>query len=117
MENVEMQTTNFEEIFAQAQIAAQVANITEPRAVKASYDVEAQVISIQLQSGATFTFPPGIAQGLADATPEELAEVEITPMGDALHWERLDADLSVPDLLQGRFGSEQWMANVYKRVN
>jgi hypothetical protein len=101
------QTTNFEEMFAQTQIAAQAANVTEPRAVKASYDVEAQVISIQLQSGATFTFPPRIIHGLADATPEELAEVEITPMGDALYWEQLDADLSVPDLLQGRFGSQK----------
>ena len=33
-------------------------------------------------------------------TPEELAAVEITPMGDALHWERLDADLSALNLLQ-----------------
>jgi hypothetical protein len=101
-------------MFAQAQIAAQVANVTEPRAVKATYDIKAQVIAIQLQSGATFTFPPGIAQGLVDATPEELAEVEITPMGDALHWESLDADLSVPDLLQGRFGSRQWMAKLHQ---
>ncbi|MEQ8974071.1 MAG: DUF2442 domain-containing protein [Coleofasciculus sp. C1-SOL-03] len=58
-------------------------------------------VVINLKSGATFSFPPALAQGLADASPEDLAEVEVTPSGDGLRWEKLDADFSVPALLAG----------------
>jgi hypothetical protein len=49
-----------------------------------------------LKSGAIYSFPPVLAQGLAGASPEDLAEVEVTPSGYGLHWENLDADLSFP---------------------
>ena len=39
--------------------------------------------------------PPKLAQGLEKATDEQLAEVEILGAGFRLHWEALDADLSV----------------------
>ncbi|MFP4103866.1 MAG: DUF2442 domain-containing protein [Coleofasciculus sp.] len=38
-----------------------------------------------MKSGATFSFPPALAQGLAAASPEDLAKVEVTPSGDGLH--------------------------------
>jgi hypothetical protein len=44
-----------------------------------------------------------------------LAEVEVTPSGDGLHWEKLDADFSVPTLLAGVFGTDAWMAQVKMR--
>ena len=50
------------------------------------------------------------AEGLAGASPEHLADIEISPAGLGLHWPRLDADLYVPALLQGMFGSKSWMA-------
>jgi len=45
-------------------------------------------------------------------TEQELkaADIEISPAGLGLHWRRLDADLYVPALLQGVFGSKSWMA-------
>ena len=43
--------------------------------------------------------------------PEQnLAEIEISPAGLGLHWPRLDADVYVPALLQGVFGSKSWIA-------
>ncbi len=95
---------------AKAREAATIANAVEPRAESAYYDqssdsevllrsplalpqASADRIVINLKSGATFSFPPEIAQGLAGASPEDLAEVEVTPSGDGLHWEKLDADL------------------------
>jgi hypothetical protein len=65
-----------------------------------------------LKSGAIYSFPPELAQGLAAASSEDLAEVEVTPSGDGLHWEKLDADFSVPALLAGVFGTEAWMAQI-----
>ena len=100
------------EQFNQAQEAAQFANLHEPRAIAAFYDEINHLIVIRLKSGSIFSFPPDIAQGLAGATAKDLASIEITLSGDALHWENLDADLSVPDLLMGVFGSKQWMAKL-----
>ncbi len=51
-----------------------------------------------------------LLQGLQDAPPEQLAEVEISPSGYGLHWESLDADLAVPALMSQIFGSGAWMA-------
>jgi Protein of unknown function (DUF2442) len=51
-----------------------------------------------------------LAQGLSGATPQDLAQVEITPMGDGLHWETLDTDFTVAGLLNGVFGTKRWMA-------
>ena len=55
--------------------------------------------------------------GLAGAYPEDLAEVEVTPSGDGLHWEKLDADFSVPALLAGVFGTAAWMVQINMRVS
>lgn len=68
-----------------------------------------------IRSGAVFSFPPDIAQGLADASEEDLAAVEITPSGAGLHWEKLDADFSVPGLLSGCFGTRAWMEKLRER--
>lgn len=51
-----------------------------------------------------------LLQDLADADPANLSEIEITPSGLGLHWPRLDADIYVPGLMQGVFGTRSWMA-------
>jgi len=83
---------------------------TEPRAVSARYDAKAQRIVVDLASGATFAFPLALAQGLCDASPEELAEIEISPAGFGLHWPRIDEDYTVKGLMNGVFGTARWMA-------
>ena len=65
---------------------------------------------VSLDNGLELAFPPRLAQGLEHATPAELGVIEISPLGDGLHWPKLDADLYVPALLQGVFGSKNWMA-------
>jgi hypothetical protein len=82
----------------------------EPRAVSARYDRRLRQIIVKLTNNCTFAFPPDLAQGLEEATDDELAEVEILGAGYGLHWERLDVDLSVPGLLAGIFGTAAYMA-------
>ncbi len=82
---------------------------TEPRAVKAWYEVTSQRVFIELKNGVVVGFPSQLLQGLESATPEQLAEVEISPAGYGLHWESLDADLAVPQLVAGIFGTKTWM--------
>ena len=67
---------------------------------------------IELTNGVIMGFPDRLLQGLANGTPEQLAEVEIVPTGSALHWESLDADLGVPQLVSGLFGSKAWMTEL-----
>lgn len=112
MDNVVFDERTFMEQFNQAQETAQIANLNEPRAIAAFYDEINNLVVIRLKSGSIFSFPPDIAQGLTGATAKDLASIEITFSGDALHWENLDADLSVPDLLMGIFGSKKWMAKL-----
>ena len=76
----------------------------------ARYDRRRKRVIAQLNTGIEVAFPVKHLQGLADAPDEDLAEIEISPTGLGLHWPRLDADLYVPGLLRGLFGSRRWMA-------
>lgn len=86
------------------------AHLHEPRAVTARYDRRSSRMIVELTNGCTFSFPPRLAQGLESATEEQLAHVEILGAGYGLHWEELDADLSIPGLLAGLFGTKAYMA-------
>jgi hypothetical protein len=88
----------------------QSARRREPRAKTARYDKRRGRIIVELTNGCSFTFPPQLAQGLETATAAQLSEVEILGAGYGLHWEALDADLSVPGLLAGLFGTAAHMA-------
>lgn len=79
-------------------------------AVSARFDRRRSRVVVALNTGIELTFPTRLAEGLADASPDNLADIEISPAGLGLHWPRLDADLYVPALLQGVFGSKGWMA-------
>jgi Protein of unknown function (DUF2442) len=92
-----------------ARTRARSARAQGPRARRAYYDRERKLVVVELTNGAVFAFPPRLAQGLRGASAETLAEIEVSPSGEALHWDRLDADLRVPALLQGMFGTRTWM--------
>ena len=87
-----------------------LAGASEPRAASARYDRKLGRVIVELTNGSTFAFPPRLAQGLENATDEELAGIEILGSGYGLHWEALDADFSVPGLLAGIFGTRAHMA-------
>jgi hypothetical protein len=82
-----------------------------PRAIAAHYDREHDRIVIQLSSKVNISFSPHDAEGLENAKPSVLEEIEITPSGFGIHFPRLDADLYVPALLEGFLGSKRWMAS------
>ncbi|HSU13087.1 DUF2442 domain-containing protein [Longimicrobium sp.] len=98
-----------EEEYLAAVERGRIADETEPRAVSARYNHDTGRIEIELRNGCLFAFPAQYGQGLRGATPEQLAAVEILGFGEALHWEEIDADLGVPQLVAGVFGSKAWM--------
>jgi hypothetical protein len=81
-------------------------------AVSARYDRRRSRVVVALNTGVELAFPARLAEGLAGASHENLADIEISPAGLGLRWPRLDADLYVPALLQGVFGSKSWMARL-----
>ncbi|MCL1464389.1 DUF2442 domain-containing protein [Argonema galeatum] len=110
MENQQLSEESLKEEIAKARAAAVIADVAEPRAKSAYYDANCDRIVIELRNGASFLFPPQLVQGLAGSSANDLAEVEVTPSGEGLHWETLDVDLSIPYLMVGIFGTKVWMA-------
>jgi hypothetical protein len=67
-------------------------------ATKVSFDETTMWVS--LEDGRSLGVPLDWFPRLADATPEQLAEVQISAFG--LHWAALDEDVSISALLEGR---------------
>ena len=82
---------------------------TSPRAAAARYDAPSGRVVVELLDGCAYAFPVRLVQDLQGATEAELASIEVEGQGLNLHWPALDADLYVPALLAGIFGTEAWM--------
>jgi hypothetical protein len=83
---------------------------------KARHDRRSGRVVLTLASGLQVAFLPRDVQGLAQALPEQLAAIEISPSGLGLHFPALDADVYVPALLEGFFGTQRWMAAQHGRL-
>ncbi len=81
-----------------------------PRAVAATFLPERHRVLIEMDNGLEVTFAPQRYQDLADATPEQLAQIEVSGRGSAIYFPRLDASIYIPGLLQGLTGTRRWMA-------
>src|SRR3546814_4546948 len=82
---------------------------TAPRAAAARYDSASGRVVIELIDGCAYAFPIRLVQDLQGATEAELGTVQVDGHGLNLHWPALDADLYVPALIAGIFGTEAWM--------
>jgi hypothetical protein len=98
---------------AKAKTAARRAG---PTAVGARYDRRLGRVFVSLSTGLDLAFPPRNVQGLEEAKPADLSVIEISPSGLGLHFPKIDADLCLPPLLAGFFGSKRWMASRLGRL-
>lgn len=103
-----MATRKAEFVTANGRATARLAKT--PIAVSARYDRRIGRVVIGLSSGLEIAFKPQDAQGLEQAKPAQLANIEISPAGLGLHFPALEADLYLPALLDGFLGSRRWMA-------
>jgi hypothetical protein len=85
---------------------------TEPRAQTARFDKETHRVVVTFTNGSEFVFPPELADCLAGASENQLANIRVIGQGVGLHWEDLDADLSVPRLAEQIFGTRSHMARL-----
>ena len=68
-----------------------------------------------LTNGCAYAFPAQLVQDLNGATDDQLAGIEVDGLGFNLHWAALDADLYVPALASGVFGTRAWMTRELAR--
>jgi len=99
----------FDRMYEEAKRRSEREEIVEIHAKATRYDRASNRIVLDLSNGATFIFPCDRVEGLSDAAPEDLAEVELWGDGTALHWEALDVDFSVSGIVAGIFGTKAWM--------
>ncbi len=111
----ELTEENLAAKIAKAKDADKKANATEPRAESAGYDEANDLIVIRLKNGAIFSFPPQLAQGLVNATPEQLNDIWISASGSSIHWESLDVDFGITELLAGIFGTQASMSELGRK--
>jgi hypothetical protein len=88
----------------------------EPRASGAHYDAATGRVVVELANGCIYAFPAGLVQDLDGASNDALSEIIVDGAGLNLHWPILGADLYVPALIAGIFGTRAWMARALARV-
>lgn len=88
---------------------------TEPRAISAQYDRKTGRVTVELVNGCTYVFPTHLIQELSEANSDDLDAIEVDGMGFNLHWPKIDADLYVPALVAGVFGTRDWMNKALAR--
>ena len=86
-----------------------------PLALDARLSDGADDLLLTLASGEVIRFPVSQLQGLAGAPRGALENVEIVSGGLGLHWEELDADFLVPELVAGTYGTRSWMRAIGAR--
>ena len=80
----------------------------EPPAVSAEWNRALDVILLRLDNGRRLVIPREDLQGLRDATPEQISDIQVF-FGVDICWPQLDLDHSLRWLLKGRYGNDHWM--------
>jgi hypothetical protein len=99
-----------DEIARQNEVAvrrAREADRIEPRARMVSYDEDRGLIMVELRSGFLFGFPPERV-GLASAGADDLRDVRVSPSGDGLRWDHLDAAVSLTGIMADALNLREW---------
>ena len=88
---------------------------TEPTATRSWFDVERRLVFVELTTGVHVGFPVDNLQVISQATNEEIAAVELSPLGTGLWWENLDAHFTIAGLVAGIFGTKRWMSELGRK--
>ena len=79
-------------------------------------DVAGNVLRVELSDGRAISVPVDWYPRLAHATEKERANWRIIGRGQGIHWEDIDEDVSVRDLLLGK-RSEESQSSLMKWLN
>lgn len=88
-----------------------------PRALAAYYFPNEKALGVEFDNGVKLSVPVRLIQGLENADDAQLATIEISPAGWGLHFPAIDADVYVPALFGGVYGSRAWMRELGRRTS
>lgn len=104
--------TTDEEIDAAIQ-QARVFEKFDRRVASVSYSSNTDTFLLHLEHGVTYSVPRRLLQGLTEADPSVLRNIEILGQGTGIYWPAVNVTHSVSGLLAGVFGSANWMNQLY----
>lgn len=107
-----MTEEEFERMYVEATRRGEEDLARRIKAVAARFDTPSKRIVLDLENGVTLMVPTDLIQGLQTDDQEALADFELFMEGSQIHWETLDAQFYVEDLLYGGFGTPKWMAGL-----
>jgi len=87
----------------------------DQRVTRAAYAKGPDRLRLAFDNGVTVSIPRRVIQGLAEADEKELSRIQILSDGTGLLWPLLGVSHYVPNLLQGIYGSERWIANLNRQ--
>lgn len=94
--------------YREATLKGDAERVRAPIPSSVRFDEPSGRIVVDFTNGAAFMVPARSIQGLGNATPAQLAEVEL--LGETgLHWETLDVDFTILGLMKGIFGTAKFM--------
>ena len=96
-----------EEIDAFLEAARNDTSPADPEAISAEYNRALDVIVIKIDNGKRLVIQRELVEGLEDATPEELADIEIIG-GQIIGWTTLDVHHHMERLMAGKYATERW---------
>jgi len=82
-----------------------------------SVAITEDALTVELSDGRTLSVPLVWFASLLDATPEERAHWRFIDKGHGMHWEDIDEDISIENLLAGKPSGEsqtslkKWLQN------
>lgn len=106
METVSSQAIpdDFDAMFEAAVRRGEERRKTAPFAASVEYRPREKEYFIRLASGESFGIPTARIPELDQASPTELADVDLLAQGDGIRWESLDLDISTLTLVNRAFG-------------
>ena len=82
------------------------------RVRRASYDRKGDQVCLLLTNGVSISIPRKQLQGLENVSSSQASKIEVLGRGTGLYWPQLDVSHYVPGLLNGVFGTRQWMVHL-----
>lgn len=106
----------FDKQFEAASRQGSAATDLRAKASSVRYDAASKRLVIELQNGITVLVPANLIQGLQEAEGPSLGEVRLMANGTQVHWDGLDVQFYVEDLLKGVFGTPRWMSSLREHL-
>lgn len=85
----------------------------DPYATGIEYLEAAHILVVRLNNGLRLAMPVENLQGLENATAEQLHRYELHGRGYGFGFQDLDASFYIDGLLEGIYGSPQWMTHLH----